>query len=94
MSDQQELNEAADGQSELTDVLCAVCGRPPHPCDDPECVPANAPLAEKARFLVAENEKLRKALRHMIRVYRVADEALNPEAETDRLMALTLGHNA
>jgi hypothetical protein len=74
--------------------FCCICGRPPHVCDDPECVPANAPLAEKVRFLTAHNEKLRNALRNMVRVYRVADETLDPEAETDRLMALTLGPNA
>lgn len=37
-----------------------------------------------------EIERLRKALRWHIRVYRVADEAWNPESETDRLMALAL----
>ena len=36
--------------------LCAICGRPPHACDDPECVQASGALAEKVRFLVSENE--------------------------------------
>ena len=45
--------------------LCAICGRPPHVCDDPECVPASAPLAEKVRFLVAQNARYRAALETM-----------------------------
>ena len=40
--------------------LCDVCGRPPHVCDDPECVPLNATIAERERFLVAENIRLRR----------------------------------
>ena len=40
--------------------LCDICGRPPHVCDDPECVPWNAPIAERERFLVAENIRLRQ----------------------------------
>lgn len=51
-------------------------------------------LTDEQIAALNEAEKLRKALRDMIRVYRVDDEAWNPEAETDRLMALTLGHNA
>lgn len=35
-------------------------------------------------------ENLRKALRWHIRAYRVDDEAPEPEAETDRLMAKAL----
>lgn len=35
-------------------------------------------------------ERLRAALHHHIRIYRVDDEAFDPEAETDRLMALAL----
>lgn len=49
----------------LTDFLCAVCGRPPHPCDDPECIPANKPIAEKLKkaieMLEERNELLREA---------------------------------
>ena len=48
------------GLSALTEVLCSVCGRPPHPCDDPECVQANKPIAEMNRFLITENARLRK----------------------------------
>jgi len=40
--------------------LCAICGRPPHMSDDPECVSENAPLAEKVRFLITENGRLRQ----------------------------------
>ena len=36
--------------------------------------------------LLAEIDHLRAALRHYIRIYRVADEAWDPEAETDRIM--------
>ena len=34
------MKKTADGaRSALNDELCSVCGRPPHVCDDPECVP-------------------------------------------------------
>ena len=49
--------------------------------------------AEATRKLLenkAEIERLRAALRRHIRIYRVADETYDPEAETDRLMALAL----
>ena len=49
------------------------------------------PAAQKELAeLLDEHDRLRKALRWHIRVYRVADEAWDPEAETDRLMAKAL----
>lgn len=40
--------------------------------------------------LCADYDAVYAALRWHIRVYRVADEAWNPEAETDRIMKLAL----
>jgi len=42
--------------------LCCVCGRPPHPIDDPQCIHPNAPLAQRLAFVLAENERLRAQL--------------------------------
>ena len=47
--------------------------------------------AAELRRLQAENEKLEKALRYHILIYRVADEAWNQEAEVDRIMKMVLG---
>ena len=40
------------------DDLCSVCGRPSHPCDDPECMPWNKPLAERLQWALEERRKL------------------------------------
>ena len=42
--------------------LCAICGRPPHVFDDPECLPATATIAERERYLVAESVRLRQQI--------------------------------
>ena len=46
--------------------LCGVCGRPPHPCDDPECVPVTAPIAEKLRVTMRHNLRLAEALKKIV----------------------------
>lgn len=38
---------------------CAVCGRPPHPIDDPQCMPATKPVAEQLAWALREIEVLR-----------------------------------
>lgn len=40
-------------------ILCSVCGRAPHPVDDPECMPATKPIAEKLAWALEEIERLR-----------------------------------
>lgn len=68
------------------DDLCSVCGRPPHPCDDPECIPITAPiykklvhcLAEKG-FIRADLERLRGVLVAILQTACDADEA-DPKA--------------
>ena len=83
------------GLSALTDVLCSVCGRPPHPCDDPECVQANKPIAEMNRFLITENARLRKDVNTLNNLLRdkghgqgEIDYMAWQEEEIDRLRAL------
>ena len=83
------------GLSELTEVLCSVCGRPPHPCDDPECVQANKPIAEMNRFLITENARLRKDVNTLNNLLRdkghgqgEIDYMAWQEEEIDRLRAL------
>lgn len=39
--------------------LCSVCGRPPHPCDDPECVPPTKEIYRRLIHCLAENGFLR-----------------------------------
>lgn len=46
--------------------------------------------AAELRRLHAENEALQKALRRVIRPYRVDDQAWDPDAETERLYQLEL----
>lgn len=46
--------------------------------------------ATELRRLHAENEALQKALRRVIRTYRVADEVWDPDAETERLYQLEI----
>lgn len=41
---------------------CSICGRPPHPCDDPECVPATAPIAEKLRVAMRTVSELQEEI--------------------------------
>lgn len=50
----KNLNDVMRGE------LCAVCHRPPHVCDDPDCVPATAEIAERERYLIAKNDQLRE----------------------------------
>lgn len=40
-------------------TLCSVCGRAPHAVDDPECMPATKPIAEKLAWALEEIERLR-----------------------------------
>lgn len=47
-------------------------------------------IAAELRRLYAENEALQKALRRVIRTYRVSDEAWDPDAETERLYQLEM----
>lgn len=47
-------------------ALCAVCGRPPHACDDHLCVPATAPVAAQRDFLLTEVKRLRAALAELL----------------------------
>ncbi len=65
MEDAKKVEDTANVASGLSDVLCSVCGRPPHPYDDPECIPATAPIAEKLRIAIemleARNGLLREA---------------------------------
>lgn len=49
---------------------------------DPELI---YEAAAELRRLHVENEALQKALRLVIRTYRVADEVWDPDAETERL---------
>ena len=49
----------------IEDELCGVCGRPPHPCDDPECVAPTAPIAEKLRVAMRTVSDLTEALAAM-----------------------------
>jgi hypothetical protein len=42
--------------------LCSVCGRPSHPVDDPQCMPATKPIAEQLVWAFREIERLRAAL--------------------------------
>ncbi len=51
--------------------LCDICGRPPHVCDDPECVPANAPIAEQLTFVIAENARLRALVAELTDAFTV-----------------------
>ncbi len=60
MNNEQTPTNAAGGQSVLTAGLCGVCGRPPHVCDDPECMPATKPIAEQLRWALGKIEVLRK----------------------------------
>lgn len=57
-------------------ILCSVCGRPPHPIDDPECMPATRPIAEKLEWALQENERLRADARRMDWLDRLSNEAL------------------
>lgn len=41
------------------DTRCSVCGRPPHPIDDPECMPATKPIAEQLAWALQEIGMLR-----------------------------------
>ena len=59
--------------------------------DNPPGAPLFVEAAAELRRLQDENEKLEKALRYHILIYRVADEAWNPEADVDRIMKMVLG---
>ncbi len=89
----------AGGLSALTEVLCSVCGRPPHPCDDPECVPTTAPIAEKLRITIAMLEVRNGLLREAHDAMRAAEPMCDGEV-TERFGWLrrrireTLTHNA
>lgn len=45
-------------------ILCSICGRTPHLIDDPECMPATKPIAEKLAWALAEIERLRAGVRN------------------------------
>lgn len=93
-----DANEATMGPSRSTAGLCGVCGRPPHVCDDPECVPANAPLAEKVRFLMAENARLREQIAELSDAFTVVwvsdDHAAWDGKAVEKFNALVATHNA
>lgn len=42
-------------------ILCSVRGRPPHPINDPECMPATKPIAQKLAWALQEINALRDA---------------------------------
>lgn len=44
------------------DCLCCVCGRPPHPIDDPECLPETKPIAAKLEWALQELVRVRGEL--------------------------------
>lgn len=95
MGNVMEVEKPAGGLSALTDVLCAVCGRPPHPCDDPDCVPANKPIAEMNRKLMEDNARLRKDVNTLNNLLRdkgygqgEIDYMAWQEEEIDRLRGL------
>lgn len=46
----------------MTDDLCAVCGRPPHAVDDPECMNPTKPIALQLAWALKEIALLRAAL--------------------------------
>ena len=46
--------------------------------------------AAELRRLHAENEALQKALRRVIRIYRVDDQTWNPEAEVERIYQMEM----
>lgn len=69
-----------------------------HVCDDPECVPANAPLAEKVRFLMAENARLREQIAELSDAFTVVwvsdDHAAWDGKAVEKFNALVATHNA
>ena len=53
------------------DEICAVCGRPPHPVDDPQCMPATKPVVDQLDWALGEikRERSRSALAIAALVY-------------------------
>jgi hypothetical protein len=87
------------GMSALTDVLCSVCGRQPHPYDDPECIPANKPIAEKLRKAIEMLDERNGLLREAHDAMRAAEPLCDGEV-TERFgwlrrrIRTMLAHNA
>ena len=65
--------------------LCDTCGRPIHPCDDPECMPWNKPLAERLQWALEENSRLRRC---MLTAYDSWAEILDSACETMEMAAM------
>lgn len=57
-------------------ILCSVCGRPPHPIDDPECMPATKLIAEKLAWALQEIERLRVEVKRLDWLDAQSNEAL------------------
>lgn len=57
-------------------VLCSVCGRPAHVIDDPECMPATKPIAEKLTWALQEIERLRVDVKRLDWLDAVCNETL------------------
>src|SRR3990167_2043968 len=73
-------------------MVCSICGRGPHPCDDPECVPANAPIVHRLEFVVKENENLRLKIRELEDALHSACARVEVERGITKDYRATLGH--
>ena len=59
--------------------FCSVCGRPPHVCDDPECIPTNKPIAEKLRIAIEMLDTRNSLLREAHDAMRAAEPLCDGE---------------
>ena len=94
--------------SALDDELCSVCGRPPHVCDDPECVPVrdlayvNCPICGETAGTneTAINKKLVRTRRVLAKLLYAFDNDTTTAAQLRKVYAAEIAeaeallHNA
>ena len=91
-TDDSSIDGAA---SALDDGLCSVCGRPPHVCDDPECVSArdlayvNCPICGETAGTneSAINKKLVQTRRVLARLLYAFDNDTTTAAQLRKVYA-------